>query len=89
MNAIQRTAFLVLVAMAGGCSPEAPQARYTVDEYLAKPAAMDTKLEECANNPGDLESDPDCVNVRAAAEQKGIGSLRASDSSAASSSVMA
>lgn len=79
MNAIQRTAFLVIAAMMGGlagCSPEAPQARYTVDEYLANPAAMDAKLKECANNPGDLGSDPDCVNVRAAAERKGIGSLR-------------
>jgi hypothetical protein len=79
MNDIQRIASLVLVAMVGGlagCSPEAPQARYTVDEYLANPAAMDAKLKECANNPGDLGSDPDCVNVRAAAERKDIGSLR-------------
>jgi len=59
-----------------GCSPEPPGARYTVDEYVANPDAMDAKLQECANNPGDSRDDPDCVNVKAAAERKGIGSLR-------------
>lgn len=59
-----------------GCSPEPPQAHYTVDEYLANRVAMDAKLKECANNPGDLGSHPDCVNVKAAAARKGVGSLR-------------
>jgi hypothetical protein len=59
-----------------GCSPEPPKARYTVDEYLANPQAMEAKLHECANNPGDSGRDPECVNVRAAAERQGIGSLR-------------
>jgi hypothetical protein len=71
---------LVLVAAAAiafcGCSPEPQMARYTVDDYVANPDAMDAKLKECANNPGDSRNDPDCVNVRAAAERKGIGSLR-------------
>jgi hypothetical protein len=71
---------LVLVAAAAtafcGCSPEPQKARYTVDEYAANPDAMEAKLQECANNPGDSRNDPDCVNVKAAAERKGIGSLR-------------
>ena len=71
---------LVLIATAGlalsGCSPEPQAARYTVEEYLANPDAMDAKLRECANNPGDSGNEPDCVNVKAAAERKGIGSLR-------------
>jgi hypothetical protein len=58
------------------CSPEPQAARYTVAEYVANPDAMDAKLRECANNPGDSHNDPDCVNVKAAAERKGIGSLR-------------
>jgi hypothetical protein len=78
MNAYQL--HLVLVAAAAiafcGCSPEAQKARYTVDEYAANPEAMEAKLQECANNPGDSRNDPDCVNVKAAAERKGIGSLR-------------
>jgi hypothetical protein len=80
MNAIQSTSsFILVIAIIGGlaaCSPEPEKARYTVDEYLANPDAMDAKLKECANNPGDLGSDPDCVNVRAAVERQGIGSLR-------------
>jgi hypothetical protein len=71
---------LVLIATAAialcGCSPEPQRARYTVDEYLANPDAMEATLKECANNPGDTRNDPDCVNVKAAAERKGIGSLR-------------
>jgi hypothetical protein len=71
---------LVLVAAAAtafcGCSPEPQKARYTVDEYAANADAMEAKLQECANNPGDSRNDPDCVNVKAAAERKGIGSLR-------------
>ena len=78
MKANQRP--LVLIAAAtiafSGCSPEPQTARYTVDEYVANPDAMDSKLKECANNPGDSRDDPDCVNVKAAAERKGIGSLR-------------
>jgi hypothetical protein len=71
---------LILVGTAAiafcGCSPEPQKARYTVDEYVANPDAMELKLQECANNPGDSRNDPDCVNVKAAAERKGIGSLR-------------
>lgn len=80
MNIIQRasatTSVLVLAVALFGCSPEPAKAKYTVDEYLANPAAMDAKLEECANNPGDLSNDPDCMNVKGAAERKGVGSLR-------------
>lgn len=78
MNANQL--LLVLVGAAAialcACSPEPQKARYTVDEYMANPDAMDSKLKECANNPGDVRNDPDCENVKAAAERKGIGSLR-------------
>jgi hypothetical protein len=58
------------------CSPEPPTARYTVDEYLANPQVMSETLEKCANDPGELRNDPDCINVQAAAERKDIGSLR-------------
>jgi hypothetical protein len=80
MNAIQsaaRCALLgALTSTLYACSPEQPKARYTVDEYLANPSVMDAKLTECASNPGDLRNDPDCVNVRAAVERRGVGSLR-------------
>lgn len=67
-----------LTASLVGCSQETPppKAAYTVDEYLAKPELMESKLRECANNPGELRSSPDCINVKAAAQQHSIGSRK-------------
>jgi hypothetical protein len=78
MKANQRPLAMIAIAVItlSGCSPQPQAARYTVDEYVANPDAMDARLKECANNPGDFRDDPDCVNVKAAAERKGIGSLR-------------
>lgn len=67
---------LSCIAALCACNPEPPKARYTVDEYLADPQAMSQALEKCANNPGELRNDPDCINVRAAAQRKDIGSMR-------------
>lgn len=53
---------------------EPRRATYTVEEYLAKPDVMATKLRECSNNPGELRNDPDCINVKEAVKQQGIGS---------------
>src|SRR3954470_17307862 len=54
-----------LTAAEAGCSQQAapPKATHTVDQYLAKPDLMEAKVRECANNPGELRNDPDCVNV--------------------------
>ena len=77
-----RSIFLVfadaLTAAEAGCSVQAAplKAKYTVDEYLAKPNLMDAKLRECANNPGGLRDDPDCINVKAAAQQYSVGSRK-------------
>jgi hypothetical protein len=59
-----------------GCSQQTatPQAKYTVDEYLAKPDVMAAKLRECSNNPGSLQNDADCLNVKEAAKRQGVGS---------------
>jgi hypothetical protein len=70
---------VVVLAVAGaGCSQQAAPAKatYTVDQYLAKPDLMEAKVRECANNPGELRNDPDCVNVKAAAQQYSIGSRK-------------
>jgi hypothetical protein len=34
------------------------------------------KLRECANDPGELRDTPDCVNVKAAAQQYSVGSRK-------------
>jgi hypothetical protein len=64
------------VAALCACTPEPPKARYTVDEYLANPQAMNEALARCTKNPGEVRNDPDCINVQAAAERKDVGSLR-------------
>lgn len=40
----------------------------TVEWYLKaeNKAAWEAKLEECRNNPGELEKTPNCINARAA-----------------------
>jgi hypothetical protein len=78
-NAAHRVA-LVLASAATlattACTRETEprRATYTVEEYLAKPDVMATKLRECSNNPGELRNDPDCINVKDAVKQQGIGS---------------
>ncbi|MBM0105800.1 EexN family lipoprotein [Steroidobacter sp. S1-65] len=61
---------------ATGCSHEPKKAQYTVEQYLADRDLMNKKVEECANNPGELRNDPDCINARAAASKDSWGSLR-------------
>lgn len=72
-----------LVAAVSGCcqGTQQPKAAHTVDQYLAKPDLMEAKLRECANNPGELRDNPDCINVnaatvKAAAQKYGTGSMK-------------
>lgn len=43
----------------------------TVSWYAApaNKAALDAKLAECKNNPGELRDTPNCINARAASEK--------------------
>ena len=59
---------LVMVFMLAGCTSEETK---TVEWYLKpenKPA-LDAKIAECKNNPGELKSTPNCVNAFKAAER--------------------
>lgn len=67
---------VVAVAFLCGCTPQPKKARYTVEQYLANREIMNKKVEECANNPGELDDDPDCVNALAAARQGAHRTLR-------------
>ena len=66
---------LPLLAMAltlvfiGTCNAEETR---TVEWYLApeNKEALDAKIEECKNNPGELWDTPNCLNARHAAERK-------------------
>lgn len=67
---------VTVIVVASGCSPAQKKAQYTVEQYLADRELMNKKVEECANNPGELRNDPDCINAGMAAAQDGFGSLR-------------
>lgn len=47
----------------------------TVDWYAApqNKSALDAKLAECRNNPGELRDTPNCINARAASEKLATG----------------
>lgn len=68
----------ILITSMLGCSQQAdpPKAAYTVDEYLSRPDLLEAKMRECVNSPGELRDHPDCVNVKAAAQQHSIGSRK-------------
>lgn len=64
-----------LLAAAGfaisGCSPAEPTK--TVDYYKAHPDERKAKLKECANNPGEKASEPNCVNAEQAEAGSALG----------------
>lgn len=47
----------------------------TVEWYLApeNKDALDAKIKECQNNPGELGNTPNCLNARAAFEKRILG----------------
>jgi len=66
MNPLQvcRLALVVSVAAIAACGQrEAPK---SVAYYVEHKAERDARLAVCKNNPGELKSDPDCVNASAA-----------------------
>lgn len=64
------------ILVMAACAPEPKKAKYTVDEYLSDRVLMKKTVDDCANNPGELQNDPDCVNAISAARQDAYGSLR-------------
>lgn len=70
---------IVFILLASACTPGPKRAQYTVEQYLADRELMNKKVEECANNPGDLSGSPDCTNAMAAAERSSHRSLRELD----------
>lgn len=65
-------AALVSLTMIAGCNAEETK---SVEWYLApeNKDALNAKIKECKNNPGELWDTPNCVNARHAAEKKIMG----------------
>jgi hypothetical protein len=63
-NLIRRVALVATVAALAACGQrEEPK---TVAYYVDHKPERDARLAICKNNPGELKSDPDCVNAAAA-----------------------
>ena len=66
----------VTVLSAAGCAPAPDRAQHTVEDYRLDHALRREELARCGNDPGTLGHSADCVNVREAEREAGIGSLR-------------
>lgn len=66
---------VVTVSAAVSCAP-APDQANTVTYYREHADERNAQLEKCADDPGSLGHQPDCVNAREAARLEGIGSQR-------------
>lgn len=66
---------IAVTISSAACAPSPDQHR-TVEFYRANAEARQTKVAECANDPGALGKTPDCVNARQAAAIEDVGSLR-------------
>ncbi|HFB65983.1 MAG TPA: hypothetical protein ENJ60_10650 [Aeromonadales bacterium] len=55
--------FLISLVLTG-CFEEAPKEEvHTVDWFLEHQDVMNTTLEKCSNNPGELLQTPNCINA--------------------------
>lgn len=66
---------VVTVGAAVSCAP-APDRANTVTYYREHAEERDAILKRCADDPGALRDQPDCVNALQAARLEGIGSQR-------------
>ena len=71
-----RSGFWALVTSlsAVGCAP-VPNP-HTIAEYRANAALLASELARCVNDPGTLQSTPDCTNARVAERLESMGQLR-------------
>lgn len=66
---------VVTVSAAVSCAP-APDRANTVTYYREHADEREAALKRCADDPGSLGKQPDCVNAREALRIEGVGSLR-------------
>lgn len=55
--------------------PQAPAEARTVSWYVAHPSEANAKVSVCNDDPGNAQSDPECLNAATATEKIGINQL--------------
>lgn len=76
MNASRVALGLCLAAGVIACTKESMQPVRTVEYYRAHAQEREEALRRCADDPGRLQRDPNCINAKQAAAVEGIGSFR-------------
>ncbi len=71
MNKLVIAAAVVGIMILGACNSNAEET-HTVEWYLASEnaEALDAKIRECRNNPGELQNTPNCINARQAFQKR-------------------
>ncbi|MDR1854476.1 MAG: EexN family lipoprotein [Azoarcus sp.] len=64
-----------LLALAGCQEEKRAEEVRTVDWYVEHTDDLNAKLQECRNNPGELEGTPNCKNAHQAERQKFTNSI--------------
>jgi len=67
---------IAVTVITAACTPSPDPAHQTVEYYRANPEARESRVAECANDPGTMGKTPDCINAKQAAQIEGIGNLR-------------
>lgn len=73
MRKIFMTALVAGTALLSACNEEAKKEVKTVQWYTEHPQERAAQLKICANNPGQLKEDPNCINAKQSMLQKSGG----------------
>lgn len=73
MRKILMTALVAGAALLSACNEETKKEVKTVQWYTEHPQERAAQLKICANNPGQLKDDPNCINAKQSMLQKSGG----------------
>lgn len=73
---VRRLPLGIVISFVVGCAPVPEAARHDVGYYRTHAEERESALAACAADPGTVGNTPDCINVREATRQEGIGSLQ-------------
>ncbi len=78
MKQVLCVALLMSLGLLAGCNEEkkAAQEVKTVQWYTEHPEERTAQMKICANNPGQLKDDPNCINARQSMVRNSGGSVR-------------
>ena len=76
MKLLLIAAGMASLLLISGCNEEPRKEVRTVQWYTEHPAERQEQLNICANNPGQLKDDSNCINAKQSALRNSGGSVR-------------